>query len=89
MISDKLRNYDAAAHRHGTDSGALPLNVTSLPDFRATANTQPDSDEDIACLTGEPEAEDRLPSDSDVDAGGNQSFRRRWAKYSQNEISSF
>ena len=39
MISERLRNYDAAMQKHGTDMSSLPAEVAGLPLFHQTAET--------------------------------------------------
>ena len=36
MTSDRLRNYEAAMHKHGTDMSAVPTEVDNLPVFHET-----------------------------------------------------
>ncbi len=38
MMSDKIRNYEAAKRRRGTDIGGMPLNVSDLPLFHQTCD---------------------------------------------------
>ena len=70
MVSDRLRNYDAAMRKHGTNMSAVPADLDNLPLFHATVENQTSkqAQEGDASFVGEDDV-DMVDPDPDLDGG--------------------